>query len=104
MKWNRENLWAVIQVSDDQLAKALLALYQRQTMSEQASNQTSEANGVGFNGVDAPFLSSCAEGVKKFGGLTHKQVPHVRRMLKKYVGQLVDIANEREAHKEVARL
>lgn len=96
MKWNRENLWAILSTNDEQLAKALVALYDRQTEEEQASNQTTSANGIGFNGVDAPFLSSCAEGVKKYGRLTPKQVASVRRTIKKYVGQLVDIANAKQ--------
>lgn len=103
-KWNRENLWQVLEVNNDQLGKALLALYQRQTDAEKETHNTNEANGIGFNGVDAPFLSSCAEGVKKYGRLTDKQATSVRKALKKYIGQLVDIANEREAYKEVAQV
>ena len=103
-KWNRENLWEILSTNNEQLAKALLALYQRQTLAEQHSKQTSDHNGIRFNGVDAPFLSSCAEGVKKHGKLTQNQANHVRKALKKYLGQLVAIANERHAHKEVTSI
>lgn len=100
-KWNRENLWEILSTNNDQLAKALVALYQRQTTQEQHSKQTADHNGIGFNGVDAPFLSSCAEGVKKHGKLTQNQATHVRKALKKYLGQLVAIANERHTYEEV---
>lgn len=95
MKWTKETLWAILEVNDDQLAKALVALYNRQTEDEQETRETTEQNGVGFNGVDGKFLSGVAEGFKKYGRLTDGQKKAVRKSLKKYCGQLVDIANSR---------
>ena len=73
-------------------------------MEENRAGERADHNGIGFNGVDAPFLSSCAEGVKKHGKLTQNQATHVRKALKKYLGQLVEIANERHAYKEVTSI
>ena len=95
MVWTKETLWAILEVNDNQLAKALVALYNRQTEDEQETKETRERNGVGFNGVDGQFLSSIAEGFKKYGRLTDRQVVAVRKSLKKYCGQLVDIANSK---------
>ena len=91
--WTKETLWAVLEVNDDQLAKALVALYNRQTEDEKETKETTEQNGIGFNGVDSTFLSSVAENYKKYGRLTENQTKAVRKALKKYCRQLVDIAN-----------
>lgn len=104
MTWNKEDVWTVIRTNDDQLGRALVALYNRQTEDEKETSNTNERNGAGFNGVDAPFLSSLAEQYLRRGYLTEKQVNAARKTIKKYIGQLTDIANEREVRKEVARL
>lgn len=91
--WTKEKLWAVLEVNDDQLAKALVALYNRQTEDEKETKETTEQNGIGFNGVDSTFLSSVAESFKKYGKLTSAQTNALRKALKKYRGQLVEIAN-----------
>lgn len=40
---------------------ALVVLYKRQTIDEQRRQTTDEANGCGFNGIDAQFGTECAE-------------------------------------------
>lgn len=102
--WTRESLWQVLETNNDQLGRAIVALYNRQTEQEQDSTQTVEANGIGFNAVDAPFLTSIARGYKQYGRLTDKQAAATRKAIKKYIGQLVTIANEREAYKGVTNV
>jgi hypothetical protein len=70
-----------------------------QTPDEQNSRVTRHSNGVGFNGVDAPFLSDVAIKSAEFfranplrTPLTPGQAKHVGLALKKYAGQLRDIA------------
>lgn len=45
----------------------LLRIFEKQTAYEQSAETTSENNGVGFNGLDAPFACSVAKRVSKFG-------------------------------------
>lgn len=106
--WTREQVLEKLAASDVFVERALLALYDRQTSAEQSAGQTSEDNGVGFNGVDAPILSSFAEWVKRVSRpegqyaaraegkrLSDKQRAIARKKLRKYVRQLVDVANSR---------
>ena len=72
--------------------RMLQAMYNRQTQFEQEIKGTVIENGIGFNGVDANFLSSVAENSKQYGNLTGKQCDKVAAKLIKYAGQLQDIA------------
>lgn len=98
-KWTRDDVWTILRTNDDQVGRAVVALYQRQTEDEQQTSNTNERNGAGFNGVDAPFLSSIAEQYLRKGYLTAKQADATRKTIKKYIGQLTEIANQREAAK-----
>lgn len=75
------------------LSRALLFLYARQTADEQQSAATSHDNGRGFSGIDAGFMSSVAESVKRYGNMTPGQARHIARKLAKYTGQLLDLVN-----------
>ena len=72
---------------------AIVALYGKQTLSEQVSQQTVEHNSVGFNGCDAEILSSFAEWVLSGRRLTVKQLALAQKRIGKYSGQLTVIAN-----------
>lgn len=72
---------------------ALVALYRHQTDDEQRVGETREHNNVGFNGVDAPFLSSLASWILSGRSLTPRQCAAARRKLGKYARQLTLIAN-----------
>lgn len=104
MKWNAENVWLILRTNDDQLGRALVALYARQTEDEQEAKVTGHSNGLGFNSVDAPFLSSVAESFNKYGRLTEKQADAVRKCIKKYLRQLVDIANQKVGEKNAEQV
>jgi hypothetical protein len=99
--WTKERVQELLKVSDKAVARAILALYSRQTASEQAGEQTDVENGVGFNKIDAPFLSSIAKALPRYNNhMTERQLRTARKMLPKYWRQLCEIANEREAQKE----
>ena len=72
---------------------AIVALFRNQTADEQCTGETRELNGVGFNGLDAPFMTSLAEWILNGRHLTPKQCAVARRKLVKYAGQLTRIAN-----------
>jgi hypothetical protein len=108
----REGLTRLLAERNDAVERALVALYRKQTSTEQASRTTNEENGQGFNGVDADILTSYAEQVLGIGSyeykgktyqrkgpksLTPAQLVIARKKLPKYVGQLVRIAAEKRA-------
>jgi hypothetical protein len=82
-----------------QVGAMLLAIYDRQTVSEQASETTNHNNGMGFNGTDAAFGSRLAKWYRANHTLTDKQSQAARKMLHKYWRQLWLVA---EAKKEAA--
>jgi hypothetical protein len=79
--------------SDQWLLRGLLAIYSKQTLDEQIQSQTRHDNMVGFNALDASFLSSLAEQYLKKGSLTTPQIKACRKAMLKYSGQLAKIAN-----------
>ena len=91
--WTAEEIKNYVQTSDFVLYKGLLKLYDCQTADEKMAGSTSHDNGAGFNGVDAPILSSFAEFLIKTGFLTPKQKVIARKKLVKYTKQLTALAN-----------
>lgn len=81
--------------SDQWLYRGLLAIFDYQTQDEQQTESTNKNNGVGFNGVDAPILSSFSKQLKVRGFLTPKQIAYARKAMKKYAGQLLGIAKSK---------
>ena len=91
--WTEDEIKNLIQVNDKVLYGALKKLYACQTAEEQNDKETHEQNGKGFNGVDAPVLSSFCEFLNKTGFLTPKQKVLARKKLVKYNKQLTVLAN-----------
>jgi hypothetical protein len=81
-----------LQESDAWLKRGILAIYKRQTADEQATDDVKHDNGMGFTGVNAPFLSSIAKQILAGRELSQKQVAASRRSMLKYSGQLMKIA------------
>ena len=74
--------------------KALIRIYkENQTPSEQNAQTTTEDNGIGFTGVDAPFLSSLAAQYEQKGFLSEKQMGFVLRKMPKYARQVVQMSD-----------
>lgn len=91
----KEQIQALLEESDRAVERAIVAIFNYQTYTEQQAEQTSENNGVGFNSVDAEFLSSLAKAVNKGYRLTQKQMVYGRKKIKKYWKQLQLIAENR---------
>lgn len=92
--WTEDEIRTLVQTNDTVLYRALKKLYDEQTVEEQASRETVEHNGRGFNGIDSKFLSSVSEFLIARGFLTDKQKAYTRRKLIKYTKQLTKLANE----------
>ena len=91
--WTEEEIKELVATNDKVLYGALRKLYAQQTADEQKDGETKEHNNVGFNGVDAPIMSSFAEFLNKTGFLTEKQKVIARKKLVKYNKQLTKLAN-----------
>lgn len=100
-EWTVDEIKGLLEKSDKMVCLSLIQVYNKQTASEQVAGETKEHNGVGFNGVDAGFLSSCAEFYKKANFLTPKQMTMVRKKMMKYAKQVTFLANEHEKAKEL---
>ena len=92
-KWTKQEILTLIETKDIAVHRAILAIFNKQTESERNSNETNQENGIGFNGVDAPFLSSLAKQIIARGYISNKQIEIARKSIKKYAGQLTRIAN-----------
>ncbi|RWI35518.1 hypothetical protein [Mesorhizobium sp.] len=98
MIWTKETIQELIRTNDKAVAKAILALYARQTESERSTEHTQVENGMGFNRLDAPFLTSIAKALPRYGNhMTPRQIAKARPMLLKYWRQLLEIAGEKGA-------
>ena len=88
--------------------RALIALYNQQTASEQNARETNEHNGRGFTGADAWLLTDFAKQLLGIGSYTYNgrtyprtqkraltpaQLARARQKLGKYAKQLTRIAN-----------
>lgn len=91
--WKEEEVIHHIKTNDKVLYNALLKLYDCQTADEQMEGNAKVNNGIGFNGFDAPILTSFAEFLLKTGFLTYKQKNLCRKKLVKYRRQLTLLAN-----------
>ena len=76
--------------------RGIVAIYHCQTTDEKSTQSTSIDNGMGFNGVDAPFGSSLAVQYLERGSLSTKQTACARKMIRKYAGQLIRIAQAKQ--------
>jgi SWI/SNF-related matrix-associated actin-dependent regulator 1 of chromatin subfamily A len=72
---------------DEKVVGALMHLYDSQTQEEQTVGYTGHNNGVGFNMMDAPFMTSIAKFYMNNGFITEKQVLAARKVVKKYSRQ-----------------
>jgi len=101
-EWTREEIKEMLKEDDVAVYRGILAIYNRQTVDEQATKNTHHHNGVGFSGIDAEILSSFAEQIgqwkiekKHKRPLSPKQMVYARKKIVKYSRQLAEIANSK---------
>lgn len=99
MSYTAEAIKTLLLSNNRAVERALVALYHRQTSSEQASEQTIDHNGRGFTAGDAEYMTAWAKQVLAGRQLGMGQVKYLRtgRRIMKYAGQLADIANSKQA-------
>lgn len=85
-----EKLQKQIEVNDRTAIHTLMFIYGRQVIDEQIHNTVKYHNGMGFKPQDARFGSSLAKWYEDHGRLSEKQIASVKRIVKKYAGQVVE--------------
>jgi hypothetical protein len=83
--------------NDKALFRAIIKIYERQTLDEQEAEETSERNGVGFSGCDANILSSFAKQLIVKGYLSPKQITIARKKMPKYWKQIQSLIEEKQS-------
>lgn len=92
------------------IGRALVALFHKQTRTEQVANHTDNLNFVGFSGSDARDGSITAKYYLKHGTLLPWQIENWMKPFRgfpritKYARQLNDIATDRARTQERARI
>ena len=102
MSLTKESLTKLLASRDDAVQRAVVAIWKRQTAVEKQSRDTIQQNGVGFNASDARKLSGYAERINAGLTLNPSELAEARSRVMKYVGQLLEIAMERELDKLAA--
>lgn len=84
----------LLRFNDNAVKSALALLLSLQEKDEQRDNKSVHENGVGFNKVDADFLSRMAKQVNAGIDLTNDEMQACRWALMKYWRQLADRSKE----------
>ena len=100
-KERREKIQELLLSSNKAVVRAVVAIYRRQTMDEQSSEQTKQRNYQGFCANDAPLMSMYAKQILQYGGLSPQQVKIARERIIRYTRQLADIAELKETQNEI---
>ena len=98
----KEQIVTLLTTNNKAVGRALIALFNRQTLSEQSSDCTLNRNGEGFTPADAFMGTSMAKFFSARGYLTEKQLsywlkPNAKGVPRicKYAGQLLEVANSK---------
>lgn len=89
-KYLLEGLKFQLSHDNQKASKALLILFDRQTVEEKDRRLTLNENKVGFTAYDADILTGVARSYISNGFLTTKQLELVKKKMKKYAGQILD--------------
>jgi len=99
--YTKDQIVEMLKNKDAAVARALVALYNRQTVDEQASEETTHRNGMGFRPCHSFMGTEMAKFYITNGFLTKKQVDYWRNPMKDgkmrieiYANQLLKIANK----------
>lgn len=92
--YTKDEIINMLDTNDKAVTRAVIAIYNRQTPSEQVIKDTKESNNIGFNSADARLLSYYAEyAINNKCLLSGKHLNQARNKIKKYWKQLLNIAN-----------
>ena len=102
--FTRDQIVKLLDASDLAVERALVAIYRRQTAAEQCSEATIEDNGVGFSAFDAPLGTYLAKWILDGRHLSGGFLTRGRKLARRYVRQLQELAANREPTPVIANL
>lgn len=82
----------VLKHNDKALLKALYIVYKNQTSEELQERESKNRNGIGFNKLDAPMLTSMAHSVFGQNEVSEKDLQILRTKMPKYWRQIRSVA------------
>jgi hypothetical protein len=88
-EWNKERIVSLLQTNNRAVEKAIVAIYHRQTLDEQSTQETKHANGIGFTGAHARLGTYYARWILEGNCLTGKHLEKARAMSLHYTAQLL---------------
>lgn len=91
--WTTEEIRSKMETDQSWLERGIVAIWKRQTRSEQDMYATVSYNNVGFTAADASYLTYAANWINSGKHLSGKHVEKSRKRMVKYAGQLAKIAN-----------
>jgi hypothetical protein len=93
--WTKEKIAALLFTNDRAVERAVVAIYNRQTLDEQRSEDTLHHNGIGFSGAHAKLGTYYAKWIISGRHLTGNHLIKARAMMMKYTAQLLEDAQAR---------
>lgn len=91
---NKAQVIALLMSNDRAVDRAMVALYNRQTVGEQRTSSTTESNGRGFNAFHAERGTYYAKWVLSGRRLTGKHLASARQMACHYARQLAELSQQ----------
>ncbi len=98
--WTPDAIKSLLDRNPQAVERAVVAIYQRQTDDERERDETRHDNGVGFSAFHAHMGGYYARWVLSGRRLSGPHLDKARRMMQRYVGQLMEIALQREGREE----
>ena len=89
--WTREEIEAMVRTNDRAVERAMVAIWERQTADEQASQTTNHNNGRGFCGWAARSGTYYAGWVRSGRRLTGKHLDKARKIALHHAGPLSSV-------------
>ena len=91
---NKAQIISLLMSNDRAVERAMVALFQRQTVGEQRTSSTTESNGRGFNAFHAERGTYWAKWVMSGRRLTGKHLVGARKMACHYARQLSELSQQ----------
>jgi hypothetical protein len=89
--WTVESVKALLMNNNRAVEKAIVAIYNRQTLDEQSSKETKYSNGIGFSGAHSRVGTYYAQWILSGRPLSGKHLEKARAISLRYTGQLLSI-------------
>jgi len=93
-KWTEAEIREMLQQSNRAVERGIVAIYKRQTESEQVAEETRVLNKVGFSAFHAKRGTYYAKWIQSGKNLTGNHLEKGRTLILHYAGQLTKISNK----------